>query len=122
MRLIADENVRRFFVRGFLRRAPDHSFLEVHDVAMLGTADVSLLEWAAGNDVIIFSHDLATLVPLAWRRVEQGLPMPGVIFVPQEYPQRRALDLLVALVEVSTEADFADRVTYLTNFEGMVAR
>ena len=64
----------------------------------------------------------ATLVPLAWRRVEQGLPMPGVIFVPQEYPQRRALDLLVALVEVSTEADFADRVTYLTNFEGMVAR
>lgn len=47
--------------------------------------------------------------------------MPGVIFVPQEYPHRRALDLLVALLEVSAEVDFADRVTYLTNFEGLLA-
>lgn len=89
---------------------------------MLGTADIGLLDWAAANEVIVVTHDLATLVPLAWERVHRGQAMPGVIFFRQDYPPGRAVDLLVALLEVSTEADFANRVTYLTNFEGLLAR
>ena len=87
--------------------------MRVQDAGLSGATDRDVLEWAAREDRVVVSHDVATLGRSAWERVAAGQRMPGVIQISQALPIGRAIDELVLVAECSHPADLQDRVTYL---------
>jgi hypothetical protein len=77
LRLAADENFNGDIVRG-LRRKPDLDIVRIQDAGLSGADDRAVLEWAAREGRILVTHDISTLVTVAFERVADGRPMPGV--------------------------------------------
>src|SRR6266536_1609423 len=103
LRLAADENFNNLILRGVLRRKPDCDIVRAQDSEVAGSDDETLLEWAAGAGRILLTHDVSTLSPLAWRRAEQGLPMPGVFEIAANSPIGQAVEENLLLAEGSIE-------------------
>jgi hypothetical protein len=81
IRFVADENLDNDILRGLRRRNPAIDIIRVQDVGLLGASDEAVLEFAALEDRILLTHDVSTVISIAADRVEQELPMPGVIAV-----------------------------------------
>jgi predicted nuclease of predicted toxin-antitoxin system len=81
LKLLADENFDNTIVRGLLRRNPNIDIVRVQDVGLLGEDDPIILAWAAKEDRVLLTHDVATITSYAYGRITQGQPMPGVIEV-----------------------------------------
>ena len=77
LRLAADENFNNNIVRGLLRRKPDLEIARLQDVGLSGADDPTVLDWAASEGRVLFSHDVSTLTRYAYERVEAGKRMPG---------------------------------------------
>src|SRR5207249_3148212 len=82
VRLVSDENFNGDIVRGLLRRRPDLDLVRVQDVGLSETPDPEILEWAAGQERVLLSHDVSTVPPAAYQRTANGKPLPGVFIVP----------------------------------------
>ena len=61
LRLLADENFNNNILRGLLRRNPAIDIARVQDVGLSGADDPVVLEWAAREDRVLLSHDVATV-------------------------------------------------------------
>ncbi len=59
LRLLADENFNGDIVRALLLRQPDLDIVRVQDVGLADVGDPNILAWAAVNDRIILTCDLA---------------------------------------------------------------
>ena len=81
MRLAADENFNNDMVRGLLRRNSDLDIVRIQDVGLSGADDSTILEWAAQETRILFTHDVTTITRYAYDRVRANKPMPGVFEV-----------------------------------------
>ena len=81
LKLLADENFDNTIVRGLLRRNPNIDIVRVQDVGLLGEDDPTILAWAAQENRVLLTHDVATITNYAYKRITQGQPMPGVIEV-----------------------------------------
>lgn len=66
----------RHFQRVHVDRA---DIVRVVDVGLKGATDPLVLAWAAEAERILISRDRATLTGFAYERINQGLPMPGVV-------------------------------------------
>lgn len=77
------ENVKSAIFRGVMRRRPGLDFVRVEDVGLVKTDDRIILEWAAEHGRIVVTHDVSTMKDYAYDRVRVGLPMPGVIEIPE---------------------------------------
>ena len=55
--------------------------VRVQDVGLMGASDPSILEWAAQNGRVVLTHDRRTMVPYAWDRINDRLPMAGVVLL-----------------------------------------
>ncbi|MCU0570466.1 MAG: DUF5615 family PIN-like protein [Oculatellaceae cyanobacterium Prado106] len=64
-----------------IRRLPDLDIVRIQDVGLLHADDPTILEWAANEQRILLTHDVATITDFAYERVRNGLPMPGVVEV-----------------------------------------
>lgn len=113
MRLLTDENFNGAILRGLVRRLPDLDVARVQDVDLLHADDPTILEWAANNDRILLTHDVATVTQYAYQRVSQGLPMPGVIEVIATAPIGRIIDDLGLLILCSEPDEYANQVIYV---------
>jgi hypothetical protein len=56
--LAADENFNNDIVRGALRRKPDLNIVRVQDAGLSGADDPDVLEWAAQQRRVLFTHDV----------------------------------------------------------------
>jgi predicted nuclease of predicted toxin-antitoxin system len=65
LRLAADENFNGDIVRGLLRRNPQVDIVRVQDVGLSGANDPAVLEWAATENRVVVTHDVATLAGYA---------------------------------------------------------
>lgn len=65
IRFLIDENFNGKIVRGLLVRKPDLDLLRVQDTEMAGADDPAVLEWAAREERILLTHDLATMTGYA---------------------------------------------------------
>jgi hypothetical protein len=54
------------------------------DVGLLGKDDPIILAWAAEENRVLLTHDVATITNYAYERITQGQPMPGNEFVETE--------------------------------------
>lgn len=111
--LLADENLKDQILDGLLVRQPELDVIKAKDVGLLSTSDDLVLAWAADHQRIVLTHDKATLIPAANRRLREGMPMPGVVYVRWELRIGTAIDHLELLLFGSPDSDLTGRVHYL---------
>lgn len=113
LRLLADENFDGRILRALQRQIPDLDVLRVQDTPLYGAEDPELLEWAAKENRILLTHDIATLVGFAYERTRSDLPMSGVVAVRAESSLGRAIEDLALILLAAEESDFSSRVLFL---------
>src|SRR5438093_13143616 len=113
LKLLADENLILAIVLGVLRSRPEIDFVRVQDVGLSGADDAEILEWAARENRVVVTHDVATLLPLAYARVANGLFMPGVIEIGPHISIRSALEDLILITVCSDTGEWTGQVRVL---------
>jgi hypothetical protein len=113
MRFAADENFDGHILKQLRRRLPTIDVVRVQDTEMYRAADAQVLEWAAKEARIMLTHDIQTMVGEAYNRIEQGLPMPGVLLIPDTLSIGKALDDLELVIGAGNPDDFMDHVTFI---------
>ncbi len=115
MRFAADENFDGRILDGIRRRVPDVDIVRIQDTVMYGASDPVMLEWVAQENRILLSRDVQTLIDDAYHRVEQGLPMPGVIIVPMDAGIGKAIEALEVAIVAGRASDFENQVTHVSS-------
>lgn len=114
MRLLLDEDFNNDILRGLLRRKPDIDMLRVQDIPEIaGAPDPDVLEWAAREGRVLFTHDVNTMTAHAIERIEAGKPMPGVFAVSQSLPIGRAIEDMLVLAEWSSVGEWEGLLLHL---------
>ncbi|HKH48104.1 MAG TPA: DUF5615 family PIN-like protein [Thermoanaerobaculia bacterium] len=113
LRFAADENFDNDIVRGFRRRHPEVDIVRVQDAGLYNAEDPVILAWAASEERILLTHDVATMTRFAYDRIAAGLPMSGVIEVKKLAPIGQVIQDLLLLVGCSLKGEWEDRVEYL---------
>ncbi|MGO8764621.1 MAG: DUF5615 family PIN-like protein [Limisphaerales bacterium] len=111
--LLIDENLNHRILRGLLRSIPHLDYSLVASSALKGADDPAVLELAAGQKRVFVTHDLRTVPKHAYERVKTGLPMTGVIAVPDDLPIGRAIEDLGLLTECANPSELQSLVVYL---------
>ena len=113
LRLATDEDFNNRILRGLLRRRPELDIVRVQDASLLGRGDAEVLEWAAREGRLLFTHDVTTMKRYVDERVAAGLPMPGVFVVSQQVPIARAIEDILLLAECSLEGEWEGQIRFL---------
>ena len=113
MRFAADENFDGNILKALRKHFPDLDIVRVQDTELYQAPDPAVLEWAAKENRIVLTYDVKTLVGDANERIEQGLPMPGVILILTTLAIGQALSDLEIAIGVGESDDFTDRVTFI---------
>lgn len=113
IRFLADEDFNNRIVRGLRRRLAALDIVRVQDVGLLACPDPEVLEWAATEGRVVLTHDVSTMKKWAFSRVDVGMPMSGVIEIPQETPIGVAIEELTLLAECSFENEWEGQVIFL---------
>lgn len=113
IRFLLDENFNGKIVRGLIARNPDVDLIRVQDTELSGADDPTVLEWAAQENRILLTHDFDTMTKYANERIEQGLPMAGVIFVRDTLPVGKTIDDLLTIIGASEASDWENRTDFL---------
>jgi hypothetical protein len=113
LRLLADTNFNADIVRGVLRRNPEIDFIRAQEVGLDQVSDPTMLEWAAHNGRLIFTHDVSTMTHYASRRIAAGLGMPGLFEVSRAVPIRQAIEDILLIAECSVDGEWEGQILYL---------
>lgn len=113
MRFLADEDFNNDHVRALRRRLPHVDLVRVQDVGLSGQSDPAVLAWAAREERVLLTHDVATLVGHALARLAAGQSMAGVLVAPQSASPGAVVDDLELIAEVGVPEDWAERVMFL---------
>ncbi len=113
MRLLTDENFNGAILRGLMRRLPTLDVIRVQDVGLKNTDDPIILEWAANEGRILLTHDVATITMYAYERVNQGLPMTGVVEVIATAPIGQIIDDLELFICCSNPEEYEGQVLFI---------
>ncbi len=113
MRFLTDEDFDNDVLRGVQRRLPGMDVQRVQDVELMHTEDSLILAWAARENRVVLTHDVNTMNASAFRRVREGLPMPGVVAVRKIAPRADSINDLVYIIQAATDEDFCDQVRYI---------
>jgi predicted nuclease of predicted toxin-antitoxin system len=100
MKLLADENF-------------DNNIVRVQDVGLSGQDDPTVLEWAAHENRILLTHDVATITRYAYERMAEGKTMPGVIEVTTDASIGRVIEDLLLLLSCSLDGELEGQIQYL---------
>ena len=111
--LAFDENFNNDILRGLKRRAPTLDLLRVQDAGLSGQDDPTVLNWAAQERRVLFSHDVSTMTRYAYDRVQAGRSMPGLFEVGRSVPIARAIEDILLIAECSREDEWEGQVRYL---------
>jgi hypothetical protein len=98
VRLLTDENFNGSILRGLIRRLPKLDVVRIQDVGLIHADDSIILKWAANEQRILLTHDVATITVYAYERIKNGLPMPGIVEVIATAPIGQVIDDLYLFV------------------------
>src|SRR5438105_1763725 len=113
LRLLSDEDVPGDIVKGLRQRQPGLDLVRVQEVGLMSTPDPDILEWAAREDRQIFTRDRNTMTAHASDRVARGLPMLGIIVLPEFMPIGQAITELEFLALESDSDEWHNCVVFL---------
>lgn len=112
LKLLADENFDNTVVRGLLRRKSSIDIVRVQDVGLSGVDDPTILAWAAEENRILLTHDVATITRFAYERVAQGISMPGVIEVSTDAQTGQVIEDILVVIECSLNGELEGQIHY----------
>lgn len=113
MRWLADENFNNNITKGLLRRNPRFDILRTQDTPLSGADDSVLLERAARDGRMLLSHDVNTVVALAYERVARGQPVSGVFVCRSTLPVALVIEEIETIDECSDPGEWEGRVVFL---------
>jgi len=113
LRFLADENFNNQIIRGVLRRNPNVNIVRVQDVELTGADDPTVLAWAAQQERIVLTHDVATMTNFAYERLAAGLLMPGLFEISRRVSVSQAIEEILLLDECSLEGEWEGQVQFL---------
>ena len=70
LKLASDENLNNNIVRGLLRRKSHLDIVRIQDAGLTGADDPTVLEWAARENRVLLTHDVATMTRYAYERLD----------------------------------------------------
>ncbi len=111
--LAADENFNNTIVRGLLRLKPSLDIVRIQDVGLSSADDPTVLEWAAQENRILLTHDVATITKYAYERISSGRYMPGVIEVTRAVPLSIAINDILLIAETCKNRELENQIIYL---------
>lgn len=62
---------------------------------------------------VLLTHDVTTMTRYAEERLKQGLPMAGLVLVPQPFTMRTVIEDLLTLIECSLPGEMEGRIVFL---------
>jgi hypothetical protein len=101
---LVDQDFNEHIVEGLLRREASIDLIHCRDVGLAEELDANILEYAAGRQRIVLSHDVNTMSAAAAQRIATGLGMSGLFLAPQTCPVRTVIEELF-LIWAATEAE-----------------
>ena len=113
LKFAVDENFNGKIVRGLLRRLPEIDIVRVQDSIVYQADDPDVLEWAANENRVLFTHDIRTMAAFASIRLEQGLPMSGLFQATQTAAINQIIEDMILLATVSEEGEWEGQIRYL---------
>ena len=113
VRFLADENFNNQIVRGVLRQNCNVDIVRVQDMGLSGADDPTVLEWAAQQGRVVLTHDVATMITFAYKRIEAGLSMPGLFEVSRRVSIGLAIEEILLIAECSVEGEWEGQVRFL---------
>lgn len=112
-KFLADENFESAILRGLFRRDPQLDIIRVQDVGLMTVADPLILEWAAGYDRIVLTHDLRTMPDFAYERLASKQKMPGLIVMRPDIRIGTAIEDIFLIVGCMTPDELNNGVLRL---------
>ncbi len=113
VRFLFDEDCNARIVRGIRRRTSTFNLITIHEAELDSAKDFDVLAHAAMEGRVVVSHDVRTMTAYAKIRLLAGLPMAGLLLIPQAYPVGQAIEDLLLIAEVSTAEEWRGRVIFL---------
>ena len=113
IKFLTDEDYNSIILRGIMRRVPGLDIVRVQDVGLMNVHDSIVLAWAAREGRVMLTHDVTTLLTEAYKRIAEGLPMPGVLASPQTMAVAPIINDLIFIIEESADDEWEDQVTFL---------
>ena len=112
-RFLADHDLNEQLVVGVLRRAPEVEFQRVRELGFANRPDAFLLDYAAGQGVLIVSHDVNTMPATAYERMAEGRTIAGLRMVKQGSPIGPIVDNLLLIWSASEAEEWKNQVVSL---------
>lgn len=113
LKFASDENLNNNIVRGLLRRRPDLDVVRIQDAGLTGADDPTILDWAALENRVLLTHDVATMTRYAYNRIEEGHGMSGVFEVDPFASIGQVIDDILLIAELSFEREWEGRIGYI---------
>jgi hypothetical protein len=111
--MAADEDFNYLIVRGLLRRNSNVDIVIAQEAGLSGAKDPRVLEWAAGEERVLFTHDVNTMIECAYQRIIAGEPTPGLFAVSQKMLISDAIEDMLLLAQYSLDGEWEGKVRYL---------
>ena len=113
LKLASDENLNNNIVRGLLRRKSHLDIVRIQDAGLTGADDPTVLEWAARENRVLLTHDVATMTRYAYERLDAGHAMPGVFEVDPFALMGQVIEDILLLAELSFEGEWEGQIGYI---------
>ena len=81
--LLLDNDFNERIVAGVLAREPRLDVVRLREIGLDQAPDPQVLAYAADHERVVVTHDVNTMTAHAYRRVADGLKMPGMLVMHQ---------------------------------------
>jgi hypothetical protein len=112
-RFLADHDFSQLIIDGTLRVEPAIDFVLAREVGLDRASDPALIDNAAGQGLIVLSHDSNTMTGAAVAAVKAGRPMAGLVIAHQRAPIARVIDSLILVWAASEAEEYRDGIRFL---------
>jgi hypothetical protein len=110
LRLASDADVHGAIIRGLRRRRPEIELVRAQDNLPDGAPDHDVLSWAAAANCVLITNDRNTMVGLAYKRVAEGVRVPGLIVTTNEQSIGSVIDDILLVAECVSEDEMRTRI------------
>ncbi len=116
LRLATDADVKGPLIHGLQSRIPELDLILSLDFLPEGTRDSDVLAWAAQEGRVLLTFDRSTMTEAAYRRLADGLDLPGIIVATQVQSVSSAIDDIHLIAVCMAEEEIANRVVVYLPF------
>jgi predicted nuclease of predicted toxin-antitoxin system len=113
IRFLADHCFDEDILRGVLRKNAAVQILPARNVGLAEAEDPDVLRWAAGEEMVILTHDRNTMIKFAIERIRRAEPMAGLVVIDQAAPLATIIQDVLILAECTEQSEWWSRIEFV---------